>query len=75
MTLQKMLLPPHTGLTSYYRDLVASNNDFCHSASSTLFGITTARTVSIFGDFKVELNLYLNFGLLQSNELVFKNIL
>lgn len=65
-TLQKMLLPPHTGLTSCYRDFVTSDDDFCHSVSSTLFDITTARTVSIFGDLKVELNLYLNLGLLQS---------
>lgn len=71
-TLQKMLLPPNTGLTSYYRDFVTSDNDFCHSISSTLFDITTARTVSIFGDLKVELNLYLNLGLLQSNELVLR---
>lgn len=72
MTLQKRALLPNTDQTSQQRDFIFSNNYFCHYNSSTLFNIRTASTMSVFPDFKFELNLYLSLGLLQSNQLALR---
>lgn len=54
------LLLPNTVLTSQKRGFTFSDNDFCHSNSSILFNIRIVSIMSVFADFKFELNFYLS---------------